>query len=123
MQLVDHLFALADIWCSSTGRSRVALGGIVAADGKFFSRVAAGGSLTTATFEKFLCFFRDGANWPDNVIPQAAVDLLDGLEAIACAAGGDGEAEAEAMPCPSAAAGAAPTGQAGDVSRQQERVS
>lgn len=59
---------------------------MVANDGKFFDRLAAGTMPRIGTIEKFLAFFRDGANWPDNVIPLQAAELLDRLENIAHAA-------------------------------------
>ena len=83
MTLTDYLSRLADEWCAATGRSLVALGTQVVNDGKFFTvRLANGTAPSTRTFERFLVFFRDGANWPDNVIPLAAADLLDRLSAI-----------------------------------------
>lgn len=83
MTLTDYLDRLAEIWCSTSGRTRVALGTLVAKDGKFFGRLEGGMQPRLPTFEKFLGFFRDGSNWPDNVIPLAAADLLDRLENIA----------------------------------------
>ncbi len=83
MQLSEYIDQLADAWCRTTGRTPVALGGTVVNDGKFMARMRAGGRLTTETFEAFLAFFRDGANWPDNLIPCDAADLLDRLENIA----------------------------------------
>jgi len=77
MQITDYLTALADEWCKATGRSLPALGKLVANDGKFFERMANGTAPRTQTFERFLAFFRDGANWSDNVIPLAAADILD----------------------------------------------
>ncbi len=97
MQLTEYIDHLATAWCEATGRTPVALGGLVVNDGKFIGRLRSGSPLKTPTFEKFLAFFRSGENWPDNRIPQSAVELLDRLENIAV---GDGEA----------------TGQAGDVS-------
>lgn len=82
MTLTDYLSALADQWSKATGRTLVALGTQVANDGKFFARLAAGSAPRTPTWEKFLAFFRDGANWPDNRIPLAAADLLDQLSNI-----------------------------------------
>lgn len=84
MTLIDHLKALADVWHKTTGRSLSRLATVVAKDGKFFTRLDLPGRDTqTAMFERFLAFFRSGDNWPDNRIPQAAVDLLDRLDAIA----------------------------------------
>ena len=86
MTLSDYLFQLARIWCEANLRTLVALGGVVAGDGKFFARLEAGGQPRTGTFEKFLLFFRDGANWPDMVIPLAAAEMLDQLGNIAAEA-------------------------------------
>lgn len=83
MRLVDHLQELARLWGEASGRSLSRLATRVVNDGDFFRRLDRGGGFKDATFEKFLGFFRDGANWPDNVIPLAAVELLDRLENIA----------------------------------------
>ena len=100
MQLNEYINQLAETWCAATGRTAVALGGVVMNDGKFMGRLRGGGTLTARAFEKFLGFFRNGDNWPDNVIPMAAADLLDRLENIA--------SEADAMS----------TGQNDDASRE-----
>jgi hypothetical protein len=110
MQLTTYLQLLADQWTFANDRTLVALGTVVVNDGKFFARIAAGTEPRTGTFEKFLGFFRDGANWPDGRIPQAAVDLLDGLDAIACAERSDGGF----TPSPSAGASGVATGEAAD---------
>lgn len=89
MQLVEYIDQLAALWSAATGRTSVALGASVVNDGKFMARVRGGTKPTTETFEKFLAFFRDGANWPDNVIPLAAADLLERLENIAVEGGSD----------------------------------
>lgn len=83
MRIVDQLVRLAGIWSVENDRSVSRLATIVADDGKFFTRIEAGGRLTTETFEKFLTFFRDGANWPAGRIPAEAADLLDNFENIA----------------------------------------
>lgn len=84
MRLIDHIKLLADEYCLATGKSLPRLATIVVNDGGFFKRITReGGDCTTGTVEKFLAFFRDGSNWPDNKIPLAAVDLLDRLINIA----------------------------------------
>ena len=83
MRLIDHLTGVARIWATNRNRSTARLATIVINDGKFFVKVARGGGCTVATFEKFLMFFRDGKNWPDNVIPLDAAELLERLENIA----------------------------------------
>lgn len=79
MRLVDHLLSLADIWARASDRSTARLATVVAKDGGLFPRIADGGSITLATFEKFLTYFRDAANWPDHVIPPDAAALLAAL--------------------------------------------
>ncbi len=111
MQLTTYLQLLADQWTAATDRTLVALGTVVVNDGKFFARIVAGTEPRTGTFEKFLGFFRDGGNWPDGRIPQTAVDLLDGLDAIATGPLADG------MLLDSDAGAGESTGLAGDVSR------
>ena len=113
MQLKTYLDLLAECWAQTTGRTLVALGGVVVNDGKFIARMRAGSNPTTETFERFLAFFRDGSNWPDNVIPMAAADLLDRLENIAVE-----EGAASCMPSPTEHGSGGSTGQAGDVSRE-----
>lgn len=83
MQLKDYLNSLAEMWTQASGRTLGALSTRVVNDGKFFGRLAVGTGPSVTAFEKFLAFFRNGDNWPDNRIPQAAVDLLDRLDAIA----------------------------------------
>ena len=84
MRLIDHLIALRDVWMGQTGASAASLAKQVANDGKFFTLLdRPGATITIRTFEKFLAFFRDGANWPNNVIPLAAADMLDRLDNIA----------------------------------------
>ncbi len=104
MTFIDHLLTIAEIWCRATGRSLSALGNAVANDGKFFGRLERGTYPTVATFEKFLSFFRDGANWPDGRIPQPAGDLLDNFSNIATAAP---ESPGTAADCAAPASGAA----------------
>lgn len=83
MTLMDRLTRLAEMWSAATGRSQSRLATIVVNDGKLFQRVAAGTTITLSTFERFLRFFRDPANWPDAAIPSDAADFLDEIEAIA----------------------------------------
>lgn len=82
MRLEEYIKQLADRWALANGRTLSALGGLVAKDGKFFSRIEAGGRITTAKFEDCLSFFRDPANWPDNSIPETAAHLLEQLDNI-----------------------------------------
>lgn len=84
MRMKEQLLRMADLWSQADGRSIARLATIVVRDGKFFDRIGrVGKDLQTETFEKFLSFFRDGANWPDGRIPQAACDLLDNFANIA----------------------------------------
>ncbi len=84
MRMIDQLVHLATIWADANSRSRSRLATLVVNDGKFFDKIEMqGAGCTVATFEKFLLFFRDGANWPDGRIPEAACDLLDNFSNIA----------------------------------------
>lgn len=84
MRIADHLYALGNIWAAASGRSLARLGNIVVNDGKFFQLLARpDANITVRTFERYLAFFRDGANWPDHKIPLAAAELLDRLDNIA----------------------------------------
>lgn len=84
MRFIDQLIQLADIWCAANSRSRSRLSTIVVNSGRFFSLIERpGATCTIAIFEKFLCFFRDGANWPDGRIPEPACELLDNFSTIA----------------------------------------
>lgn len=83
MHIIGQLLRLADIWAAASGRSQARLATIVVNRGHFFEALAKGGDCGTETFEKFLHYFRDGANWRDGRIPQEAADLLDNFANIA----------------------------------------
>jgi hypothetical protein len=88
--MIQQLLSLSKIWCQARSLSAARLGTLVAGNSKFFDQVARpGGSCTVATFEKFLAFFRDPANWPEDVIPKDAAELLGKFANI-----GPGAAEA-----------------------------
>lgn len=111
MRMKDQLIRLATIWATVSSRSVARLATIVVADGKFFDRIGARGKdLQTETFEKFLSFFRDGANWPDGRIPQTAVDLLDNFANIACAPALSSDNAAQNIAAPHISESAAPIG-------------
>ncbi len=57
MDLTAELLAKAELHCERAGISKARLATIVVNDGKFFDRVAAGGSLTVKTYERFMAFF------------------------------------------------------------------
>ena len=79
MRIIDQLVSIADVWAESHGRSKARLATIVVNDGNFFKRIEETENCNLNTFEKFLFFFRDPANWPDDNIPEAAVRLLEQL--------------------------------------------
>lgn len=84
MQFIDQLVRLAEVWSATDGRSLARLSTIVADNGRFFGQLNRPGSTcTVATFEKFLSFFRDPANWPGGDIPGDAADLLGNFANIA----------------------------------------
>lgn len=92
--MIDQLLKLADVWAVANDRSMATLATQVAKDGDTFNRLKRGGRLTTELFERFLSFFRDGGNWKDGLIPDAAADLLDNFENIATdAAASSGKAD------------------------------
>ena len=94
MNIKLQLIQLGRIWTEANGRSLSRLATIVINRGHFFVSLESDGKLTTDTFEKFLRFFRDGANWPDGCIPQGAADLLDNFANIAVeAAASTGQAD------------------------------
>ena len=76
MQLIDRLVRLAELWAQQSNRSLSRLATVVANDGKLFERIAAGGSCTLATFERFLNHLDKPENWPASVIPDEALDIL-----------------------------------------------
>lgn len=84
--MTEQLHIIATLWAGLSNQSLATLGSKQQGDSRFFARLAGDGSCTTRSFEKFLTFFRAATNWPDNVIPQAAADLLDNFENIASAA-------------------------------------
>ena len=78
MTLRDKLLHVANLYAiaiKTKGRDgRITLSGIstrVFGDGKTFSRIEAGGDLTTGNFERAMRWFSDnwpdGAEWPDEV--------------------------------------------------------
>lgn len=79
MNLMQHLHALTALWTQATGRSSARLATRVAKDGKFFDRLASGGTPTIAVYERFIAFFRDPENWPGAVIPEDAAALLSNI--------------------------------------------
>ncbi len=92
--MIEQLVQLAAIWSRANDRSLSRLATIVLNRGHFFESLDRGGDCGTETFEKFLLFFRDGANWPDQRVPQDAADLLDNFENIAVeAAASTGKSE------------------------------
>lgn len=100
MHIEHHLLKLGEIWCVRADRAMSTLGIKIANDGKFFDRVRRG-AVSVDTFGMAMAFFKEGANWPDGVIPDAAVSILDLFENIACEA-------------------ACATGQIGDLSRPDD---
>jgi hypothetical protein len=83
MTLIDRLCRLAQLWATAQGRELSTLGTLVAKDGKFFNRLGEGKTCTVALFERFLLFFREPGNWPEESIPADAAALLDEVEMIA----------------------------------------
>ena len=82
MRLEEYIEQQAELWASTNSRTLTALGGLVAKDGKFFSRIQAGGRITTGKFEDCLSFFRDPGNWSEGKIPAPANRLLSQLDHI-----------------------------------------
>ena len=74
--LTDLLCTVAAIWADKSGASLARLGRLVKNDTSFFTRFEnARVSTTTATLEAFARFLADPANWPDDGVPQEAIDL------------------------------------------------
>lgn len=73
----DYLLTLAKQWSEATGRTLVALGGEALNDGKFFRNAPTLPRFTMPTAQRLIDFWRDGDNWPDNVVPLAVSDMLD----------------------------------------------
>ena len=101
--MTDQLLRLGTIWSEVSERSLATLGSKVANESGLFARLADGKDCNTGTIEKFLSFFRDGANWPAGRVPQDACDLLDNFENIAVEA-------------------SASTGKSGDLTAAAERA-
>lgn len=76
MSLIDHLQSIASAWSEQTGRSLARLSTIVLNDGKFFDRLAAGKTCTVDSYERFVGWLADPANWPDAMIPDHVRPLL-----------------------------------------------
>jgi len=58
------------------GKSLSRVATIVVSSGAFFNRLRAGKTFSVTNLEKFATWFRVPANWPDQVIPQAAAVAL-----------------------------------------------
>jgi len=59
MDLIADLLARVDRFCQRTGMSKARLATIVVNDGKFFDRIAAGGSTTVKTYERFVAWLAE----------------------------------------------------------------
>jgi hypothetical protein len=77
-----HLRDLASEWATANGRSLARLATLVANDGKLFDRLATGAGCTIATYERFMRFFADPANWPGDAHSPAVEQKLRAAGAI-----------------------------------------
>lgn len=75
MTLIERLTALAEIWARENDRSLSRLATIVVNDGKLFDRIACGGSLTVATYERLISHLATPGHW-SGPIPEDALRLL-----------------------------------------------
>lgn len=74
--LTERLHRCGVAWSAAHGAPVTRLGRIVVNDGGLLQRIAQpGASVTTATLEKFAAFLVDPANWPEDAVPQEALDL------------------------------------------------
>lgn len=75
MDLTAELLAKVDAHCARTGMSKARLATIVANDGKFFDRIARGGSLTVKTYERIIAWLdesdRKAGSQPQAIEGQA----------------------------------------------------
>jgi hypothetical protein len=94
LTLIERLMRLGVLWAEANGRSPARLATIVANDGKLFDRLAGGATCTIATFERFIVFLRDPANWPAAGMPDEATGLLGSVEMSAAVHAGTSEQEA-----------------------------
>lgn len=83
MTLIERLQKLTETWCAATGKSAATLSSKVVNDGKFFARIDSSRTCSVASWERFLAYFREPANWPDVFIPADAAALLAELDPIA----------------------------------------
>ncbi|MBI4921885.1 MAG: hypothetical protein HY834_09060 [Devosia nanyangense] len=65
MSLTSDLMAVAETYCSKTGRSPSRIATIIFNDGKKFDLIAGGADLGTRPFERAMAWF--AANWPAGV--------------------------------------------------------
>lgn len=72
MSLEKHLLTVARTYASASGQKLSYVGLRSAGHGGLFSRLEAGGSLTTKRYEKLIAWFR--ARWPEDV-EWPAVDV------------------------------------------------
>lgn len=83
MYLTDHLYACAELWAETSGKSVARLSTIVVNDGKFFPRLGQGRlGVTTATLEKFAEFFADAGSWPEGGIPAEVGEFIHRVAGI-----------------------------------------
>jgi len=80
MTLIERLTALAEIWARENDRSLSRLATIVVNDGKLFDRIACGGSLTVATYERLISHLATPGHW-SGPIPDDALRLLGAVRA------------------------------------------
>jgi len=75
--LIERLLRLGTLWADASNRSTATLATIVVNDGKLFERLEAGKTCTIDTFERFLSFLGNPANWPvASGISAEAAELL-----------------------------------------------
>lgn len=61
------------------GKSLARVATIVVNNGAFFIRLRAGKPFLVTNLEKFASWFREPTNWPEHIIPPAAVEALTGI--------------------------------------------
>lgn len=80
INLRETLLAIADAYeiasVNAGGRSLARIATIVVNRGAFFERLREGKTCTLPSFEAFIAWFSEPANWPAGVIPHAPAQLL-----------------------------------------------
>lgn len=80
MSLISKIIIVADAFCAARSLSRARVSTLIFNDGKTLGRLAGGGDLQTASYERAMVWFSnhwpEGAEWPADV-PRPAPSSVE----------------------------------------------